>query len=312
MQTGDSYLTDPTSTKRRPLPASLVPLLLVFCFAGLSPVGASAPGPLARTVQARSQVARESLKGGSNSLVVRLIDRHIKRAFHTVDRWDHRLSAERRRIKRFAGILARVPAVSGPSAAQAAVGLRRALLRHQQAWRHRIGVRHYIARFERARGKVLAALHGSPVSGLKPGPVTYRRFAWALLGAMGAPTCSENIRLVVSWETAESTISRFNPLATTYWLPGAMTYGKSHIQNYGSFAQGIQATRDTLIASPAGYNYAPIVDDLLSCAPTDQTANDVRASEWCHGCTRGAYLVAVLPAVRQDWEGHMSRHVGGG
>jgi len=203
-------------------------------------------------------------------------------------------------------------AIAMSPATRATAGLRSALSHHQQAWKQRIRFRHYIVRWEKSRAKVVAALHGSSVTGLKPGPVTYRRWAGAFLGALGAPTCSSNVRLVVSWETAESTTSRFNPLATTYWLPGAMTYGKSHIQNYYSFAQGIQASRDTLLVSPPGDNYAPVVDDLLSCAPTEQTANDIRASEWCHGCTGGSYLVAVLPVVRQDWEGHESRHVGGG
>jgi hypothetical protein len=304
-------LTEPIPPKRRPLPLSLLPLLLVLSFGGLSPVSASAPGPAVRAIQARSQVAKLPL-GGSKITVVRLIDRHIKRALHKMHHWDRRLSFERRRIKKFAAVLARTPAVSGPSAAQAAAGLRSALSRDQQAWKQRISIRHYIGRFEKSRATVVAALHGAGVSGLKPGPVTYRRWAWAFLGALGAPTCSNNVRLVVSWETAESTSSRFNPLATTYWLPGAMTYGKSHIENYYSFAQGVQASRDTLIASPDSYNYAPVVDDLLTCAPTQRTANDIRASEWCHGCTGGSYLVAVLPSVREDWEGHESRHVGGG
>jgi hypothetical protein len=304
-------LAEPTSPKRRTLGISLLPWLLLLSFAGLVPAGARAQGPPARP-QARSPVAKSQPLSGGNSTVVLLIDRHIRLALHQMSHWNHRLSIERRRIERFATVLVQSPAVSGPSAVKATAGLRRALSRHQHAWTQRIRLRHYVARFERSRAKVLAALHGSPVTGLKPGPVTYRRWAWAFLAALGAPTCSNNVRLVVSWETAESTESRFNPLATTYWLPGAMTYGKSHIQNYYSFAQGIQASRDTLLASPAGDNYAPIVDDLLTCAPTEQTANAVRASEWCHGCTGGAYLVAVLPAVRQEWESHESRRVGGG
>ena len=304
-------MAEPTSPKRRILSVSLLPWLLVLSLTGLSPVGASAPGPAATVAQARSQVAKQIL-GGSKSTVVHLIDRHIRRALRKQHHWDHRLEVERRRIQKFAAILARVPAVSGPAAAQAAAGLHSALARHQQAWKQRIAVRHYIARFERSRAKVVAALHGAGVSGLKPGAVTYKRFALALLSALGAPTCDNNVHLVVSWETAESTDSSFNPLATTYWLPGAMTYGKSSIKFYSSFAQGIQASRDTLIASPDSYNYAPIVDDLLTCAPAERTANDVRASEWCHGCTGGAYLVAVLPVVRQDWRGHESRRVGGG
>jgi hypothetical protein len=117
------------------------------------------------------------------------------------------------------------------------------------------------------------------------------------------------MRVIVAWETAESTSARFNPLATTFVVPGGTVTPTSRVQSYGSFAQGVDATRHTFLSEMGYYNYASVVDDLLSCATADVTAAAIRDSYWCRGCAKGYYVINQLPAVRQDWAGHASRLV---
>ena len=159
---------------------------------------------------------------------------------------------------------------------------------------------------------MVASLAGRGVSGLPSGPVTYKLWAHALLHSIGAPECMPNLRVIVAWETAESTSSSFNPLATTYVVSGGTVTPTSRVQSYASFAQGIDATRHTFLSEMGYYNYASVVDDLIRCTPAALTAAAIRDSYWCRGCARGAYVINQLAAIRQDWAGHASRLVGFG
>ena len=189
---------------------------------------------------------------------------------------------------------------------------RRALAGHALAWKQRNHWRRYLHRYLAARSRLVAALAGAGVSGLPSGPVTYTLWARALLSSIGAPACRPDLRVIVAWETAEGTSARFNPLATTFVLPGATVTPTSRVQSYDSFAQGIEATRHTFLSGMDYYNYASVVDDLLSCAPADATAAAIRDSYWCRGCAKGAYVINQLSGVREDWAGHASRLVGFG
>jgi len=47
---------------------------------------------------------------------------------------------------------------------------------------------------------------GGPALGIVPGdPVTYEAWARAFLSRLEAPDCAENLIIVVTWETPEST-----------------------------------------------------------------------------------------------------------
>ena len=261
------------------------------------------------------------------------IDARIFEAEQQTLRWDGRLNNWQARVARAATHLEHVLASPHRSAGRPAdyfdarnpsryrlpadpltrarTALRRALHDRKaiQARQQATTWRRYMVRLKAARRQVLAAGRGAGVSGLPSGPITYRKWSRALLSSLKAPVCRSNMRVVVAWETAESTLARYNPLATTYVLPGATPSNTSGVQDFVSFAQGIEATRNTLLADPGSLNYVDIVDDLLACAPAIKTATAVWNSQWCDGCAKGAYLINQLAAIQADWPEYATRLV---
>jgi hypothetical protein len=266
--------------------------------------------------------------------VLQRIDARIFQAEQQTLRWDGRLNSWQSRVAKAAvrleHVLAsphrsqsrpadyfdarnpsryRLPAADPLTRARTA--LRRALhdRKATQARQQATTWRRYMVRLKAARRQVLAAGRGAGVTGLPSGPVTYRKWSRALLSSLKAPACRSNMRVVVAWETAESTLARYNPLATTYVLPGATPSNTSGVQDFVSFAQGIEATRNTLLADPGSLNYVDIVDDLLACAPARKTATAVWNSQWCDGCAKGAYLINQIGAIQADWPEYATRLV---
>ena len=133
------------------------------------------------------------------------------------------------------------------------------------------------------------------------GTPTAGEWARAFLAEIGAPGCGENRVLVVAWEAQESTDARFNPLATTHAMPDATDFNSVGVKNYRSVAQGLAAARETLEQGADSYGYQPILASLRACNDAEATAWYVNASAWCRACTDGAYLTALLPAVRADY-----------
>jgi hypothetical protein len=139
------------------------------------------------------------------------------------------------------------------------------------------------------------------------GPVTYGSWARAFLAGVSAPACSENLAVVVTWETSESTDAAFNPLATTHDMEGATDFNSVGVKNYRSLRQGLDASRDTLQGGAESYGYAAILSSLQACASADATASAINASAWCRGCAGGTYLTGLLPIVRADYASHAAR-----
>jgi hypothetical protein len=133
---------------------------------------------------------------------------------------------------------------------------------------------------------------GSPTAG---------EWARAFLAEIGAPGCAENRVLVVAWQAQESTDARFNPLATTHWMPGASAFNRVDVKDYRSVAQGLAASRETLEGGADSYGYGAILSSLRACNDAEATAWYVNASAWCRGCTDGTYLTGLLSAVRADY-----------
>ena len=133
------------------------------------------------------------------------------------------------------------------------------------------------------------------------GTPTAGGWARAFLAEIGAPDCGENRVLVVAWQAQESTDARFNPLATTHAMQGATDFNSVGVKNYRSVAQGLAAARETLEQGADSYGYQPILASLRACNDAEATAWYINASAWCRGCTGGAYLTALLPAVRADY-----------
>jgi hypothetical protein len=132
------------------------------------------------------------------------------------------------------------------------------------------------------------------------GQVTYLQWAGLFLQQIGAPTCSDNLTIVVTWESQESTAAAFNPLATTVPADGAVTFNTAGVKNYTSLDQGLQATADTLRLGSPTYLYGPVLQDLEACAPASTTAVAINASSWCRGCADGGYATGLLPQVQAN------------
>jgi predicted CXXCH cytochrome family protein len=142
-------------------------------------------------------------------------------------------------------------------------------------------------------------------------PVSYGRWARALLTQIEAPGCRDNLVTVVAWEVQEGTAAMWNPLATTYAVQGATSINTSGVKNYTSMGQGLQATRLTLTDSPSSYGYGPVVARLQDCAPAAVTASAINASAWCEGCTNGEYLTAMVDRVAASYRSFASTEVAG-
>jgi len=138
--------------------------------------------------------------------------------------------------------------------------------------------------------------------------VTFGKWATAFLGHIGAPVARNNLVVIVAWETAEWTSARWNPLATTYYMPGSSCYNRGCVRNYLNLQQGLEATFRTL--SRHGLGYEPILNDLAHNADPMDTAKAINASSWCGGCSDGQYVVDLVPSVEQHYDYYANASAG--
>ena len=205
-------------------------------------------------------------------------------------------------------------ALLGPTVEEQAVADARARYRRLLASR-RVGgallraetLQARLADLEASRARLAALLVGVDRPSWGSGTPDAGEWASAFLAEIGAPDCLENRVLVVAWEAQESTEARFNPLATTHEMPGATSFNSVGVRNYRSVAQGLDASRETLEDGAASYGYEAILSSLRACNDAEATAWFVNASAWCRGCTAGAYLTGLLPAVRADYATYAAR-----
>ena len=130
-----------------------------------------------------------------------------------------------------------------------------------------------------------------------PSAITWPQWGALLLDRLHAPRCANNIIAIVAWTSQEGTSAGWNPLATTYDMPGASSFNSVGVRNYGSLEQGLDATVATLQKGLDAHGYRAIVEDLRLCADPVVTATAINASDWCHGCAGGAYVLGVVPNV---------------
>jgi hypothetical protein len=107
------------------------------------------------------------------------------------------------------------------------------------------------------------------------------RTQWAtdLLNRLGMPVTSENVKALAAWAQAEGTNAGFNPLATTQAMPGASSFNSVGIKNYASYADGIQATVQTLTNG----RYANILAALRAGNSAIAVGQAVANSPWGTG-----------------------------
>ena len=137
--------------------------------------------------------------------------------------------------------------------------------------------------------------------------MTYEEWGDGFLSEIKAPTCESNRIVMLAWEANEGTAAVFNPLATTYFLPGSTKFNSSGVRNYISLAQGVKATRLTLENGAKSYGYQPIIDRLQACAPPLFTAKAIRASSWCSGCSSGHYVTGLIDDVRNGYKTYAAK-----
>jgi hypothetical protein len=149
------------------------------------------------------------------------------------------------------------------------------------------------------RAEEIAAAEAALASGT---PISFGRWAEVLLNYAAYPVARNNLVVLVAWETAEYTSAKWNPLATTYPMPGATTYNGSGVRNYVSLTQGLEATMGTL--RQTGLGYEQILADLAHDADPMTTAKAINASMWCSGCANGQYVVDLIPSVEQYYDSY--------
>jgi peptidoglycan hydrolase CwlO-like protein len=140
------------------------------------------------------------------------------------------------------------------------------------------------------------------------GALPFGDWADRFLRYLGAPTCHANRVVVVAWQANEFTQARWNPLATTHRMTGSTDFNEVGVQNYRSVTQGVRASAETLTGGASSYGYGAILDSLHGCAAAPRTAEAIRASSWCHGCSNGAYVSALVPIVEQYFARYTGSH----
>jgi hypothetical protein len=276
--------------------------------------------------------AHASAQGTPRSPELRTLDRKIHTAERRIRTWNHRLDRWYQRITKAAMSVDRLTSRSDDAQPLGLEGLMLGLSTRDLD-PHRIQAAHHRLRrvltsrtarraqrqleawsraldeSQRARERLLrheghVALPQEPTP---TGPATYESWARAFLALVGAPDCSENLTIIVTWETSESTDAAFNPLATTHDMDGATDFNSVGVKNYRSLDQGLDASRDTLQGGAESYGYAAILGSLQACATAEATAVAINASAWCRGCAGGTYITGLLPIVRADYLGHAAR-----
>ena len=139
--------------------------------------------------------------------------------------------------------------------------------------------------------------------------VDYAAWAEAFLAELKAPSCRNNRVVVVAWMTNEGTTAVWNPLATTYTMPGNTVFNSHGVKNYPDQDTGVDASRLTLERGWRIYDYAPIVRKLRSCKPPIKTAHAIRRSSWCAGCTNGRYVVGLIRPVKSHLASYSDREI---
>ncbi len=160
-------------------------------------------------------------------------------------------------------------------------------------------------------GKLRKELKASEIAGIGQtfqgnNNAPYGDWASLFLRYMGEPTCHKNLVVMVSWQVAEFTQAAWNPLATTWPIPGSTTFNWAGVQNFVSLAQGLQATKATIEWGLTAHGYGSILSALSKCSDPMTTADAIRASDWCAGCAGGAYVVDVVPKVEANYHVYAS------
>jgi hypothetical protein len=145
-----------------------------------------------------------------------------------------------------------------------------------------------------APGMTATGTTGASASALSPAQST----AWAndLLGALGMPRTTANIRAVTAWVAAEGTKAGNNPLATTQGMPGATSFNEVGVRNFASYSDGLAATVKTLHNG----RYGNILSALAAGNDPVAVARAVADSPWGTGNGVLRRLGVAVPSAPAD------------
>lgn len=130
--------------------------------------------------------------------------------------------------------------------------------------------------------------------------VSYGQWARLAAAQFKAPGCKENLIALIAWQANEGTDARWNPLATTYDMPGATDFNWIGVKNYVNLKQGLLASWLTLQRGWKTYGYGDIVVSLRKCGKAEDTAAAIAASSWC-GCG-SYYVLSLVDDVRRNFD----------
>ncbi len=142
----------------------------------------------------------------------------------------------------------------------------------------------------------------------RAGALPFGDWAQRFLAHIGAPTCRHNVVVVVAWQANEFTQARWNPLATTHRMVGSTSFNPVGVQNYVSLTQGVRASAETLTSGASSFGYRAILDALGRCDDAMTTAEAIRASAWCRGCSNGGYVTGLVAMVQAYFGRYVTRH----
>ena len=142
----------------------------------------------------------------------------------------------------------------------------------------------------------------------RAGALPFGDWANGFLEHLGAPTCRDNLVVVVAWQANEFTQARWNPLATTHRMARSTSFNDVGVQNYVSLTQGLRASVETLTGGATSFGYQAILDALSRCDDAMSTAEAVRASAWCRGCSNGGYVTELVPVVQAYFDRYLALH----
>lgn len=111
-----------------------------------------------------------------------------------------------------------------------------------------------------------------------------------LLAVLGAPMGYSGGTLLKAWATAEGGSADWNPLNTTYELPGTSDYNADGVKNYAKPIDGICATALTLDNG----DYPGIVGDLQGGGFSAQQIVERNAAEFDKWGTGSELVLEVL------------------
>jgi peptidoglycan hydrolase CwlO-like protein len=130
---------------------------------------------------------------------------------------------------------------------------------------------------------------GLPASLMKAPPGGHTPVTWAkaLLAALQMPQTTDNMAAIFAWEMAEGghwyNSAHYNPLNTTWRMPGATSMNSVGVKAYLSWAQGFAATVNTfhnglyegILAALRAGNDSQAVADAVAASPWGTNSFDV-------------------------------------